>query len=98
MAQFDVYELRGGRLLIDLQSDLLDIGTRVVAPLRPLGDGPRPLSRLEPIIDLNGESYVVGVGDLAAVPLVVLNARVVANLKGRDYEIRGALDMVFSGF
>jgi toxin CcdB len=35
---------------------------------------------------------------MAAIPSGLLKGRPVADLSGSDYEIRGALDMVFSGF
>ena len=39
MAQFDVYRIEGGGLVLDCQSDpLRDLGSRVVAPLRPADD------------------------------------------------------------
>ena len=38
MAQFDVYRLAGGQLVVDLQTDLIGIdASRVVAPLREAG-------------------------------------------------------------
>ncbi len=36
MAQFHVYRVPGDRLVLDLQTDLIETGTRVVAPLIPL--------------------------------------------------------------
>ena len=35
MAQFDLYRLKGGQLVVDLQTDLIGIdASRIVAPLR----------------------------------------------------------------
>jgi len=52
MAQFHVYHLAGSRLVLDLQTDLIDTGTRVVAPLFPISDSPKPISRLEPVFEI----------------------------------------------
>ena len=98
MAQFCVYRLPAGPLVVDLQSDLIETGTRVVAPLIPLSDGPRPFPRLEPVFDLLGQPYVLHTAELAAVPQHLIQDPPVADMSERDYEIRGALDMVFSGF
>lgn len=38
MAQFDVFRLQGGMLVVDLQTDLIGIeASRIVAPLREAG-------------------------------------------------------------
>ena len=38
MAQFDLYRLKGGQFVVDLQTDLIGIeASRVVAPLRKAG-------------------------------------------------------------
>lgn len=98
MAQFHVYRLPNKTLVLDVQTDLIDIGTRIVAPLVPLKSGPPPLTRLEPIFELDGVPHVLHVAEMAAVRSAVLTGLAVADLRDRDYEIRGALDMVFSGF
>ena len=98
MAQFHVYRLPGNRLALDLQSDLIETGTRVVAPLIPNADGPRPLTRLEPILEIDGEPHALHMAEMAAVPTRLVKGEPVADLTDHDYAIRGALDMVFSGF
>lgn len=98
MAQFHVYHMPGGLLVLDLQSDLLDTGTRVVAPLIPIATGPRPLTRLEPILEVGGEPHALHTAEMAAVPVGLVKGASVADLTEHDYAIRGALDMVFSGF
>lgn len=97
MAQFHVYRV-GANLVLDLQSDLIDTGTRVVAPLFELGTGPRPLSRLEPILVIGDRQYVLHTAELAAIPATLLKMQPLADLSDRGYEIKGSLDMVFSGF
>ena len=54
MSQFRAYRLRGGRLLLDLQSDFVETATRVMAPLAPLSRGGGAFERLEPIFALDG--------------------------------------------
>jgi toxin CcdB len=98
MAQFHVYRISGDRLLLDLQSDLIDTGTRVVAPLLPLSRGPQAIGRLEPILEIDGVAHVLHTAELAAIPAGLLKGRPIADLSVHDYEIKGALDMVFSGF
>lgn len=98
MAQFHAYELAPGRLVLDLQTDLIDTGTRVVAPLIPVEGGPKPLPQLEPMLEIEGVAYALHTAELAAIPSALLRAPSVADLAKHDYEIRRALDMVFSGF
>jgi toxin CcdB len=98
MAQFQVYRVRGGRLVLDLQTDLIETGTRVVAPLLPAAAGLRAIGRLEPVFEIEGTAHVLHTAEMAAIPSALLKAPPVADLSRFDYEIRGALDMVFSGF
>jgi toxin CcdB len=98
MAQFQVYWLTGGRLVLDLQTDLIDTGTRVVAPLIMISAGPRVIGRLEPVFEVHGEEHALHTAEMAAIPSALLKGQPVADLSASDYEIRGALDMVFSGF
>lgn len=98
MAQFHVYHLAGNLLVLDLQTDLIDTGTRVVAPLIPKASGPKAIGRLEPAFTIEGETYVLHTAEMAAVASSLLKTSPVADLSGSDYEIKGALDMVFSGF
>jgi toxin CcdB len=90
MAQFHVYRIPGDRFVLDLQTDLIETGTRVVAP--------KPIKRLEPVFDIDGAAYVLHTAEMAAVPSALLKGEPVVDLSASDYEIRGALDMVFSGF
>jgi toxin CcdB len=98
MAQFQVYRLAGGRLVLDLQTDLIDTGSRVVAPLILVSAGPRVIGRLEPVFEVHGEDHALHTAEMAAIPSALLRGQPIADLSGSDYEIRGALDMVFSGF
>ncbi len=98
MAQFHVYRVPGDRLVLDLQTDLIETGTRVVAPLIPMASGPKAIGRLEPVFHIDGTAYVLHTAEMAAIPSALLKGEPVADLTASDYEIRGALDMVFSGF
>ena len=66
MAQFQVYRLAGGRLVLDLQTDLIDTGSRVVAPLIVVSTGPRVIGRLEPVFEVNGEDHALHTAEIAA--------------------------------
>jgi toxin CcdB len=68
MAQFQVHSLAGGRLLLDLQSDLIDTGSRVVAPLIVVSIDPRVIGRLEPVFGVNGEDHALHTAEMAAIP------------------------------
>jgi len=98
MVQFHVYRVPGDRLVLDLQTDLIETGTRVVAPLVPVGSGPKAIGRLEPVFKVEDSSFVLHTAEMAAVPSAILKGEPIADLSASDYEIRGALDMVFSGF
>jgi len=98
MAQFQVYLIADGRFVLDLQTDLIDTGSRVVAPLFPLSMGPKAIRRLEPVFKIDGEDYVLHTAEMAAIPSALVKREPIADLSASDYEIRGALDMVFSGF
>jgi toxin CcdB len=50
------------------------------------------------MVEIEGAAYVLHTAELAAIPSALLRAPAMADLTARDYEIRRALDMVFSGF
>jgi toxin CcdB len=98
MGRYDVHRQPDGTLLIDPQASSLDsIRARVVAPLLPRASYQREAARLNPVIDVEGRSFVVLTQALAAVPAADLGP-VVANLDARHDEILAALDMLFLGF
>lgn len=96
--QFHVYRIAHNRLVIDLQSDIPSLPTRVVAPLFPESPELKALSILEPIFEIEGQRHVLHTGELAAVPASILRGDPVADMRAHDYAIRRALDMLFSGF
>lgn len=98
MAQFQVYRVSSGRLVLDLQTDLIDTGSRVVAPLIPISVGPRVIGRREPVFEIEGDAHALHTSEMAAIPSALLKGPPNADLSASDYEICGAFDMVFSGF
>ncbi len=101
MAQFDVFRHAKSKrypYLLDLQADLLrDLATRIVAPLMPLARmRGKPISRLNPVVAVNGERYVIVFQELAAFPTSELHDAV-ASLRARRGELIAAVDLLFTG-
>src|ERR1043166_9726070 len=95
MAQFDLFRhARNKRspLLLDIQADLLrDLATRIVAPLTPVKrGGAKPISRLNPVVTIDGAEYAILFQELAAVPVRGIGAAA-GNLRDRRDELIGAL-------
>ena len=98
MSQLCVYQLPDETLVSDLQSDVADSDTRLVAPVIPLAESP-PLSRLEPEVSIQGKPYVVHLVEMAGVPARLVSGTPVADLQDRYYyDVRDTLDRLFSGF
>lgn len=70
MARFDVYQnTSDSGYLLDVQSDLLsDLNTRVVAPLLPKTEAPKPAQRLNPEFDIERTRVVMATQYMAAIP------------------------------
>ena len=97
MPQFDIYDTGDGSLLIDCQSDSLGyLMTRLAAPLMPLERAPERRPRLNPIFDVNGETYVLVTQFAAAVRCADLRNRVATLAPHRD-TIIAAFDMLLTG-
>ncbi len=58
---------------------------------------PTPLGRLEPIFSIDGVAHSLRTAELAAVPQSLLNFAPVQEESARDYDIRRALDLLFTG-
>ena len=71
MAQYDVFRNpEGSGYLLDVQSDLLDgLSTRLVIPLLPALQAPRPAARLNPVVNIKDEAHVMATQFIAAVPV-----------------------------
>ncbi len=96
MAQFDLYRLADGQLVVDLQTDLIGIeASRVVAPLRAAGHY-ASFPGLTPQVEIGGESWIVRVQELAAVPGAELRLRVGTLAPQRD-ALKRALDILIDG-
>jgi toxin CcdB len=67
----------------------------IVAPLVPADRGPAP-GRLHPILEVEGQRYVILTEDLGSMPRNRLG-RVVGSAESHHYEIIAALDMLFTG-
>ncbi|MEQ1671601.1 MAG: CcdB family protein [Hyphomicrobium sp.] len=97
MHQFDIVKLHGGQLGVLLQSDLLnERETRIVAPLIS-----RKKVKLTPVLHLEimigRKPYLLATEKMAAIERSEV-AAVIGSIADRDYEIRRALDIVFTGF
>ncbi|MBM2324271.1 MULTISPECIES: CcdB family protein [Marivita] len=96
MAQFDLFRLTGGQLVVDLQTDLIGIdATRIVAPLREAGRY-AAFPGLTPAVDHDGIAWIVRVQELAAVPRAELLDRVGSLADQRD-ALKRALDILIDG-
>lgn len=98
MAQFDVYQNAfGSGLLLDCQAQLLShLDTRLVAPLLPPAQAPKPAGRLNPAFEIGGEPYMMATQYAGAVEVRELGPKV-ASLAGHDREIMNALDILLTG-
>jgi len=99
MPKYDVFFNPSGHgFLLDVQSDLLnDLNTRVVVPLLPVADAPKPATRLNPTFDIDGETMVMVTQFVAAVPVGVLKSPAM-NIEAEFEKITAAVDMLIQGF
>lgn len=96
MAQFDVYRLRSGMLVVDLQTDLIGIAaSRIVAPLRAAGRF-AAFPGLTPAVEIEGAAWIVRVQELAAIPGLELREPVGSLAAHRD-ALKRALDILIDG-
>lgn len=99
MARNRLYRLEPDQVLVlDVQADLLEgLNTRVVVPLLRKSDAPTPAIILNPILTIDGESFVMATQFLSAVSVSQLGESV-GSLDVCFPEITRALDMLFQGF
>lgn len=102
MAQFRVY--RNPRpsadqvpYLLDVQTDLLPLATRVVVPLVASESFRGRMTRLHPVWSLEGREVVMSTADLASVPKRDLREPVADLTPARD-EVLGALYLLLTGY
>lgn len=99
MARFDVYKNPDGfGYLLNIQARLLEqYSTRVVVPLLPLEQAPKPAATLNPTFQLGGDTLVMLTHLLSSIPTTALGSPV-TSLEDRHTEIVNALDFLFQGF
>lgn len=104
MAQFDVHRNEAEETkaefpyLLNIQSDILDhLPTRVILPLVPASVAGRPVSRLNPVLEIEDQDMIVATGQIAGVPIRDLG-QVVACAQDRRFEVIAAIDLLISGF
>lgn len=97
MARFDVYRSDNG-LLLDVQADSLPyLETRLVIPLFPPDQAPRPsVAILNPVFDFDDQSLTMMTQYAAALPDRELG-KLAGSLAAEDYAIGRALDMLLTG-
>ena len=99
MAQFDVYRLprgAGSILVVDVQNKLFDgLATRVVAPLYPLSAKDKPILRLNPVVEIEGQRYLLAIQEMSALRVKSLGAKV-ASLEARRDENLAAIDFLIT--
>lgn len=96
MAQFDLYRLNGGQLVVDLQTDLIGIdASRIVAPLRDAGRY-TAFPGLTPTVEVDGSTWIVRVQELAAVSGAELHEPAGSLAEYRD-AFKRALDILIDG-
>ena len=104
MAQFTVCRNKNPQtrstvpLLLDIQNDLLqDLETRVVVPLRPVSalQG-QTLRRLMPVLEIEGERFIMVTPQMAGIPKSELGAPV-TRVEQHRFEIIAAIDFLLTG-
>lgn len=96
MAQFDVFRLKSGILVVDLQTDLIGIeASRIVAPLRE-AERYAAFPGLTPKVEIQGTFWIVRVQELAAIPGAELRDPVTSLATERD-ALKRALDILIDG-
>jgi toxin CcdB len=99
MAKFDVHCLgEHGHYVLDCQADLLsDLNTRLVVPLLPFDEAPKPASRLNPVFSIEGRRLVMVTQFAASVPVRELGPAI-KSLASQREAVDAALDMLIIGF
>lgn len=97
MAQFDLYRLGSGQMVVDLQTDLIGLdATRIVAPLRPAAHF-AALPKVTPVVTFEGIDWVVRLQEMAAVTRMELGLPIGSLALVQD-EIKAGIDVLMRGF
>lgn len=85
--------------LLDVQSDIIgELNTRLVIPLFLLDEvSGRPARRLNPVLNVDGEDFLVMTHEMASVRQSQLGEEVVSVREQRQ-AIKNALDFLLDGF
>ena len=85
--------------LLDVQSDIIDeLNTRLVIPLFLLDEvNGRPARRLTPVLNVDGEDFLVMTHEMASVRQSQLGEEV-ASVQEHRQAIKNALDFLLDGF
>ena len=100
--QFTIYRNKGNAraypYLLDVQSDIIgELNTRMVIPLFPLAAFTgRPAQRLNPMIIVEGDKYLVMTHEMAGVRQTQLGA-IVAEVQESRQLIKDAIDFLMDG-
>jgi toxin CcdB len=98
MAKFDVYVGQDDDYWLDCQADILsDLNSRLVVPLRAVGEPSYTNRRLNPRFVLDDHEYVMLTHLAAAVSTRFLRQQV-ASLADQEHAIGAAIDMLISGY
>lgn len=98
MAQFDVYRLAAGDIVIDVQSDQFShFATRVVVPLFPADSALRSGERLNPVLRIGEEEGIMMTQMMLAVPTNILRSRI-ASLASDYLRIEAAIDTLTGSY
>jgi toxin CcdB len=98
--QFDICRIIGSRSAVDLaivlQDDTLShLTTRLIAPVVKV-DGDFTVDRSTPVVELDGNQYMIAIHLLS--PLSLRNLTIVVAHAGHlERQIKNAIDMVFFG-
>ena len=101
--QFMVYRNNGNSraypYLLDVQSDIIgELNTRLVIPLFLLDEvSGRPARRLNPVLNVDGEDFLVMTHEMASVRQSQLGEEVVSVREQRQ-AIKNALEFLLDGF
>ena len=101
MAQYDIHRFRRRsatyKYVLVVQNDFLDhLDVRLVIPAVTMTGSTRPLRRLNPLIDIEGQPHYLRTQEMAAVRLRLLGD-VVGSAKIQSAAIISAIDMLITG-
>ncbi len=97
MARFDVYK-NADSLILDCQADLLEtLNTRFIVPLFDTKTFPIVAERLNPIVSINDNEYVIYTQFAATLARYDMGEYII-NISDHSDAIISALDMLMSGY